>query len=79
MPRKNIVGPHVRTARKRLKITQSALATQLQLLGVRIDRSAIAKIETDRRPVSDVEVAALAKVLMTDVASLFEDGPDDTR
>ncbi len=49
------------------------MAARLQLLGVMIDRSGIAKLETDRRPVSDIEIAAIAKVLEVDILSLFEE------
>jgi len=49
------------------------LAARLQLLGITIDRSAIAKLETGRRPVSDIEVAAIAKVLKVPIPWLFEE------
>jgi len=69
---KNIVGPRVREARRKLKVTQSGLAAKLQLLGVTIDRSAIAKLETGRRPASDIEIAAIARVLDVDIPWLFQ-------
>jgi transcriptional regulator with XRE-family HTH domain len=65
--KKNIIGPRIREARRRLKITQMGLAAKLQLLGVTIDRSAIAKIEFGRRPISDIEITAAAKVLNVEV------------
>ena len=49
------------------------LAAQLQLIGISMDRSAIAKIETGRRPVSDIEVAAIAKVLKKEIPWLYQD------
>jgi len=49
------------------------LAARLQLLGITIDRSAIAKLETGRRPISDIEVAAIAKVLKVPIPWLFEE------
>jgi len=70
--RKNIVGSRIRKARKELKITQMELAARLQVLGIRIDRSGIAKLEGGRRPVSDIEVAALAEVLKVSISELFE-------
>jgi transcriptional regulator with XRE-family HTH domain len=48
------------------------LATQLQLMGVAIDRSGIAKLENGRRPAPDIEVAAIAKVLKVSIPWLFE-------
>jgi len=73
MRRKNIVGPRVRKARKESQVTQMELAAQLQLLGISIDRSAIAKLESGRRPASDIEVAAIAKVLKVPISWLFEE------
>jgi transcriptional regulator with XRE-family HTH domain len=49
------------------------MAARLQVLVVMIDRSGIAKIETGRRPVSDIEIAAIAKILDIEVAWLFKD------
>ena len=73
MQRRNIVGLRIRKVRKGLKITQMELAAQLQLLGITIDRSGIAKIEGGRRPVSDIEVAAIARILKVSISWLFED------
>ena len=62
---KNVVGPRVREARHRadLQLSQEQLAARLQALGVDIDRTAISKIETGVRPVSDVELLALSRAL----------------
>lgn len=72
MHRKNVVGSRIRKARKELKITQMELAARLQVLGITIDRSGIAKLEGGKRPVSDIEVAALAEVLKVPISWLFE-------
>ena len=72
MNRKNIVGSRIRQARKELKITQLELAARLQVLGIRIDRSGIAKLEGGRRPISDIEVVALSEVLKVPISDLFE-------
>lgn len=71
---RNIVGTRVRQARKAAKppITQTDLAARLQVLGVVIDQSGLSKIESGQRPVSDIEVAALAKVLKVSVEWLLE-------
>jgi transcriptional regulator with XRE-family HTH domain len=71
--RRNIVGSRVRMARKESKITQMELAAQLQLLGITIDRSGIAKLESGRRPASDIEIVAIAKVLKVTIPWLFEE------
>jgi transcriptional regulator with XRE-family HTH domain len=71
--RKNIIGSRVRKARKESQITQMELAARLQLLGITIDRSGIAKLESGRRPASDIEVAAIARVLKVTIPWLFEE------
>jgi len=71
--RKNIVGLRIKAARKEALMSQMKLAAQLQLLGVKIDRSSIAKLESGTRPVSDIEIIAIAKILNVSIPSLFED------
>ncbi len=72
---RNIVGPHIREARYRegRKVTQQELAARLQTLGVDLDRTAISKIESGRRPITDVEIVAICKALGVRVASLFSE------
>ncbi len=71
--RKNIIGARVREARKKNRITQLELAARLQILGITIDRSGIAKLESGRRPASDIEVAAIARILKVSITWLFEE------
>ncbi|MEM6886476.1 MAG: helix-turn-helix transcriptional regulator [Verrucomicrobiota bacterium] len=63
----NLVGPKVAQLRKKQKpvMTQEDLAGKLAVQGVLIDRSGIAKIETQRRTVIDIELVAIAKALKT--------------
>ena len=78
MGNRNIVGARVRQARKAAEplITQTDLVARLQISGMVIDQSGLSKIENGQRPVSDVEVVALAKALKVSVAWLLE--IDDT-
>jgi len=71
---RNIVGSRVRQARRAAKprITQRDLVARLQVLGMVIDQSGLSKIENGQRPVSDIEVVALAKALKVSVAWLLE-------
>ena len=73
--RRNVVGTRVRQARKAEipKITQTDLAARLQVLGLVIDQSGLSKIESGQRPVSDIEVVALAKALKVSVSWLLEE------
>lgn len=70
---RNVVGPRVRQARKLAtpRVSQVDLAARLQLLGLKIDQSGVSKIEQGRRPVLDIEVIALAKVLKVSAAWLL--------
>lgn len=63
--KRNIVGIRVRQARKAAKppVTQSDLIARLQLLDMNIDQSGLSKIENGQRPVTDIEIVALAKAL----------------
>jgi len=71
---RNIVGSRVRQARRVAKpwITQEDLVARLQVLGIMIDQSGLSKIESGQRPVSDIEVVALAKALRVTPAWLLE-------
>ena len=73
MHKRNIVGSRVRKARKESKITQMEFAARLQVLGIKIDRPAISKLETGSRPLTDIEVAAIAKTLKVPISWLFEE------
>ena len=75
MGRKNIVGVRVHEARKATipLITQTDLVARLQVLGITIDQSGLSKLEGGQRPVSDIEVAALAKALNVSISWLFEE------
>jgi len=54
-------------------VTQMDLVARLELLGIKIDQSGVSKIESGQRPVSDIEVVALAKALRVSVAWLLEE------
>jgi len=73
--KRNIVGDRVQQARRaaRPPITQTDLVARLQILGIQIDQSGLSKIESGRRPVSDIEVLALAKALKVSVAWLLRE------
>jgi len=73
--KKNVVGEHVRQARKAAKppITQIDLVARLQVLGMQIDQFGLSEIESGRRPVMDFEVIALAKAIKVSVAWLLKE------
>ena len=57
---KNMVGDNVKTLRKRMGLTQKALAERLQLEGHEFSDLTILRIEQGTRFVPDYEVVALA-------------------
>jgi len=61
--KKNICGKRIKEARKRLKLTQEALAARLQVEGVNVERDSISRIEIGTRFVADFELVVLCKVL----------------
>jgi len=72
--KRNIVGARVQKARKAAKplITQNDLVARLQLHKMNIDQSGLSKLENGQRPVSDIEVVAIAKALKVSVSWLLE-------
>ena len=70
---RNVVGLRIRQARKIAtpRVSQVDLVARLQVLGLKIDQSAVSKIEQGRRPVLDFEVVALAKALRVSASWLL--------
>lgn len=62
--RHNLCGQRVAALRKavRPKMSQRALADQLQLVGIDVDKNAVQRIESGQRFVTDIELLALARV-----------------
>ena len=73
MASRNIIGKRLRIARTRAAppITQGELAARLQVESLPIERATISKIETGYREVTDVEVAAIARILGVSIGWLF--------
>ena len=62
---KNLIGDKVRQARHRNKpkITQTDLIARLAVRGIELDKTTISKIEAKTRPVTDIELVAIADSL----------------
>ena len=60
---KNICGERVKEARRKMKLSQEALAARLQVSGVNIERDSVSRIEIGTRFVADYELLALCKIL----------------
>lgn len=74
---RNIVGVRISQARKETTppITQADLIARLQVMGIMFDQSTLSKIENQQRPVTDIELVALAKALKVSTKWLL--GEDD--
>jgi transcriptional regulator with XRE-family HTH domain len=60
---KNIAGQKIRRFRAQRRWTQAKLASMLRKLGIHITRNMIANVETQRRSVTDWQLAGFAKAL----------------
>ena len=61
--RRNLIAERLVELRLKNRLSQRALARRLWRLGVKMDKSTIARIETNKRHVTDIELRALALVL----------------
>jgi len=70
---KNLIGEKVREARMKNnpKITQIDLIARLAVRGVYLDSTSISKIEAFRRPVTDIELVAIADALNVSILWLL--------
>ena len=67
----NIIGRNVRTIREQKGWTQEQLAAKCNLIHWEISRSTVAKIESNVRRVTDIEVQKLALAFDVDESVLF--------
>ena len=70
--RNNACGERIRYYRKRLKLSQRALADQLQLTGLDVNKNAIQRIEAGLRFVTDIELYYFTAVLQVDYRDLID-------
>ena len=71
MRHRNVIGPQVRKLRDRLGWSQEQLAAKLQLAGLDISRTALAKIESGKQGVLDFQVLYFRRVLKADSDDLY--------
>lgn len=67
----NIVGPQVSRIRLEQGLTQEAFAARCGVIGWRLSRGTVAKIEAQVRCVSDAEAYVIARALKTPMEGLF--------
>lgn len=64
---RNLIGARVTEARENLGMKQVELLTKLQTIGIDISIPALSLLEGQKRPVSDLELNALADILNVSV------------
>ena len=69
----NLIFRQLRRLRKERKLSQEALAAQMQLLGIDINQRLISKIERNERFVKDYELACLCRILNVTEQDLLAD------
>lgn len=69
----NICGEAIKQIRQAQvpKMSQRALAEQLQLFGMDVDKNAIQRIESGKRFVTDIELVAICHVLKISIEDLL--------
>ena len=64
---RNMIGARVTEARQKQGMKQIELLAKLQLAGIDISSPALSLLEGQKRPVSDIELNALASILNVSV------------
>lgn len=65
------IGGNIRTLREKIGMTQEMLASQLQLRGCDITRSAVAKIEVGQRHLYPDEIILIKQILRASYEDIF--------
>lgn len=75
MSHQNIIGKRIQLARKQAnpRITQTELASRMQLKGFPYERITICKIENGYRQITDKEILALAESLGLSIEWFFKE------
>ena len=74
---KNLISKRLIELRRQHKMSQRALAYQLQLNGYDMDKNVITRIETNKRYVTDLELKALCDIFQVSYAYLIDGETDE--
>ena len=69
----NLTVKNIKKFRKEKKITQEDLCARMQVMGFKISRSDISKLETGKRFISDFEVLGFANALKVSILDLYKE------
>ena len=70
--RKNLISDRLIELRKRHGLSQRDLARELQILGCDMDKNVIARIETQKRYVTDIEIQKICEVFHVTFEDLIQ-------
>ena len=68
----NIAGNNIKQIRKDKKITQEDLCARMQVLGFKLSRSDISKLENGKRFITDTEVLGFSNALRVGILDLYK-------
>jgi transcriptional regulator with XRE-family HTH domain len=69
---KNISGDVIKNSRIKIGMSQETLAGKLNLLGLKMDQSAISRIENGTRELYDYELYCICKILEIDIKIFWD-------
>ena len=70
--RKNLISERLIELRKRHGLSQRDLVRELQILGCNMDKNVIARIETQKRYVTDIEIQKICEVFHVTFEDLIQ-------
>lgn len=68
----NIVGKNIKKIRKDKNVTQEDLCARMQVMGFKLSRSDISKLENGKRFINDIEIVGFAKALKVSILDLYK-------
>ena len=68
----NITGKNIKKIRITNKITQEELCARMQVMGFKISRSDISKLENGNKFITDLEVLGFSKALKVSILDLYK-------
>lgn len=68
----NSTGENIALLRKKLGLSQRALADKLQLMGLDVNKNAIQRMESGQRFITDIEILFLKEALNVTLEELFK-------
>lgn len=70
--KRNLIAQRLIALRHEANWSQRELASQLQLIGMDMDKNVITRIETNKRYVTDIELQAIARVFHVPYSRLLD-------